>query len=478
MLIYAPDATDVAPEILTAVSGIPTMRGYRSPPIGGSSLISALEAAPIGGSVVITVTGAQSIFVGTGSKLFKLVSGAWSNVSRTGNYTVLGNPAAGYRWRFAAFGEKIYAATGPKTLFGSVSTAVPLQSFGASTFSDISGPAATCIATVGNFLMLGGTYDGTFTPNPGFGTQNNRWWCSRLNDAESIWTPSVTTQCTSGLLVATPGEITAIADLMGRCVIYKNSSIYVGNYVGPPEVWVFDVAAQDVGTYTQEAVVNVGTKHYFIGANDIYEFDGSRPIPIGAGVREWFFARITKAGLAKIQSLHDQNTQTIYWFYPANGSSTLDAVLVYNYATNRFGAFNFAVSEIIETIGGSSATAEGGISVDELNRFYMDGSYVTKALTTAGTALTLTTGWYGDEFLASLCSRVKPKFRTAPSGGTCTPSSCMHIGGTITTGSAQSISNGFFDILQSARYHRFALSLTGDTEIEVVRPQIAQESEE
>ena len=184
MLIYAPDAQDIAPEILTAVSGIPTMRGYRSPPLGSSTILSALEAEPIGGSVLITVTGAQRVLVGTGSKIFAFSGGAWSNVSRTGNYLVLSVPAAGVRWRFAAFGSDTFAATGPGALYEGVSTLVPLQKATTGNFSDVLGPAATCIATVGNFLMLGNCNDAAFVGNPGFGEQNNRWWCSR--DRKSV----------------------------------------------------------------------------------------------------------------------------------------------------------------------------------------------------------------------------------------------------------------------------------------------------
>lgn len=470
MLSFAPDATDVAPEILSSVSGIPTLRGYRSPPVGGSSIISALAAAPIGGAVVLTIDGVQQVFVGTSTRLYRLSSDAWDDVSRISNYT------AGYRWRFASFGNHVYAATGPKVLFNGVTTAVELQSIDIkdedTDFSNVNAPAATCIAPVGNFLFLGNLTDAVMSPSPGFGEQGNRWWCSGLFDAQSSWTPSVTTQCTTGLLVETPGEISAIAELDGRAVVYKQEAIHVGEYVGPPEVWRFRVAASDIGTYSQECVVNVGDRHYFIGSDDIYVFNGVRPESVGLGVREWFFAQVTKSGLAKIQAMHDPNTQTIFWFYPQGASSTLSACLVYHYGSQRFGHFVMTVSEILENIGGSAVTADGSVAVSQLNRLYMDGSYVTKALTAAGTAFTCQTYWTGDQAQVSLCRRVRPKFRVQPSGGTLTPSSCMQTGDTVTTGSAQTISSGRFDILQAARYHRFELSLTGDTEIELINPEL------
>ena len=263
-----------------------------------------------------------------------------------------------------------------------------------------------------------------------------------------------------------------MAELNGQCVAYKAGSIYVAEYVGPPEVWRFRVAADDIGTRSQECVVNTGDRHYFVGTDDIYEFAGVRPVSVGLGIREWFFSQITQESLGKVQAMHDQNTQTIFWFYPAGSSSTLDSCLAFNYATGRFGTFSMAVSEVLENIGGSAATADGSVTVDQLNRLYLDGSYVTKSLTAAGTALTCTTNWVGNDTQVSFLRRVRPKFRTAPSGGTLTPSSCMTIGGTVTTGSASTISRGRFDMRQAARYHRFALSLTGDCELEVINPEL------
>lgn len=476
MLIYAPDAIDIAPETLSAVSGIPTMRGYQSPPAASSSLASALENAPKGGSVVITLNGSQRVFAGTANKLFEFSSGAWSNVSRGGNYEVLSVPAVGFKWRFAAFGDNIYAATGPKALFTNVSTAVPLQymAHDGSTFTNTNGPAASCIAAVGQFLFVGNTFDATMSPSPGFGEQGNRWWCSAVFDGTD-WDPDVRTQCASGLLVATPGEITAIAELSGQCVVYKNSSIYVGYYSGPPEVWKFEVREVDIGCYTQEAVVVVGARHYFIGDSDIYVFDGSHAVSIGAGVREWFFARITREGLSKIQSLHDQVNQLIYWFYPANGSSTLDSVLVYHYGNNRFGAFSFTVSEVLELVGGPAPVATGSTTTAQLAKMYLDGSYVAKALTGTGTALTFTTSWYGDIEQYSLARRIRTKFRTAPSSGTVTHSTCAYIGGTVSTGSAVNWGSGRADLLASGRYHRDAHSYSGDCEIEMLKPELEPE---
>ncbi len=476
MLSYAPDATDVATEILTSVSGVPTLRGYRSPPVGSSSIASALASVPIGGAVVLTVDGAQHVFAGTTSRLYRLVSGTWDNVSRSGDYIILSVAAAGYRWRFANYGNHVYAATGPRVLYSNVSTVVPLQSINIKTsgtdFADVNAPAATCIAAVGDFLMLGNTNDAGMSPSPGFGSQGDRWWCSRLFDAQSIWTPNVTTGCATGQLVDTPGEISAMAELAGTCVTFKNSSMYVGEYKGPPESWVFRVVSSDIGTYSQESVVNIGDRLLFIGADDIYQFAGVRPEPIGLGIREWFFNQITKENLGKVQASHDPNTQTVFWHYPAGSATTCDSVLCYHYGTQRWGFFSLAVSEVLETIGGSAATPDGSVTVYQLNRLYLDGSYVTKSLTGAGTALTCTTNWVGDDAQVSLCRRVRPKFRTAPSGGTLTPSSCMTVGGSVTTGSAATINRGRFDFRQAARYHRFALSLTGDTELEVINPEL------
>lgn len=133
----------------------------------------------------------------------------------------------------------------------------------------------------------------------GIGDSPDGWGCSGIRD-QTIWIPSVSTQCAAGRLLDSPGAIKAGAALGSDVVAYKNTSMYVGRYVGPPVIWSWTRVAGDIGCSGPESVVVIGTKHFFIGPADIYVFDGTVPRPIGGAtfnssatpVREWFFANL------------------------------------------------------------------------------------------------------------------------------------------------------------------------------------------
>lgn len=72
----------------------------------------------------------------------------------------------------------------------------------------------------------------------------------------------------------------------------------------------------------------------------------------------------------------------------------------------------------------------------------------------------------GDDTAVSLCSRVRPRYRTKPATAMITPSSVMALGDTETTGATSSINGDRFDVLQSARWHAFRLDYTGNFELE------------
>lgn len=462
MLTFAPDADDTAPEVLHLVSGIPTVRGYAPPPTGTDVGSTALPAASNGGATVFDVNGGRRTFAATTGNIYEYGSATWtSRIASTFN-----------RVRFAGFGNFVFAANQTSQL---------LKTSG-STFTTVEGPTAGAIAVFGDFLMLGNTNDtGISGLSTGFGSQVNRWWCSQIFDGTANWTPAISTQCASGLLVKSDGKITGLVPLLNGGVVYKQNSMYLARYVGPPEVWEFELVENQIGCAVQEGVQVVGSTHYFIGPDDIFAFDGTRARSIGSGVREWFFSTMNKESVTTMQSKHDPLNKHIYWFYAGTGQTALNKVLVYHYPTGRFGAFDFTIREAMPVVGGSEvliATVDD--TARELTMLYLDSSSDAFALIGAGTTLTLTTSWTGNEDKVTLCDRVKPRFGDglAASAATCTPSGCMYIGEAPVVGSASTMSSGRFDVLQAAKYHRFSESYTGASELQSRAARMSEESEE
>ncbi|MBK7515427.1 MAG: hypothetical protein IPI51_07405 [Betaproteobacteria bacterium] len=60
MLTFLPDALDIAPEVLQAVSAVPTLRGYGTPPSGIDLGVAALSGTSLGGALLYTLSGGNA----------------------------------------------------------------------------------------------------------------------------------------------------------------------------------------------------------------------------------------------------------------------------------------------------------------------------------------------------------------------------------------------------------------------------------
>lgn len=470
MLSFAPDAIDIAPERLSAVSAVPTMRGYASPPSGVPINQDTLPAASQGAGYLIGLDGTARTIVGTATKLYEASGTSWADVSRAGDYTAGAN-----RWCFAQFGNTELA----------INKATPLQQASTGDFSDVTSPMAATMDVCEGFVCLGDCDDTGMGLGTSFGDQPHRWWISQSYNPTGTWAPSVSTRATSGLLVATPGAITRMLRLQNTIIAYKSNSIYVGRFVGPPVELDFECVATDVGSPARDGVVSVGSAHFFIGESDIFRFDGARPEPIGALVKTWFFARLNRLYQSNIQALHDRAQKRIYWFYPTE-SDALDSVLVYHYDTQRWGAFSLTVTDVLDAV---TSTITYGTLGDLYSTYadlpeipygspfwtastpalsYVDADEGLNSLSGTDAAMTLTTGWVGSEDQVSLCTRVRPRFRIKPTSWTCQHDTCFDLGGTVTTGTEVTNNGDRADVLASGRYHRETLTFTGSTEVEAV----------
>ena len=485
MLSFAPDALTTAPEVLTEVSAVPTPRGYKSPPAGTDMGVDEfVDTPPQGGAYLVKLDGSSRSFVGSETTLYESSGGSWADVSRASPAYSNGTS----RWRFAQFGDTSLA----------IAKGTVLQQSSTGDFANVANsPKADLMECVAGFVMLANTDDTSLSITGGPNSdQPHRWWCSQIFNPTGTWAPSVSTQATTGLLVETAGPITGLRRLLNDIVAYKSTSIYVGQYVGPPVVWQWRCVSKDVGVVVDDAVVDAGTAHIFIGDDDIYMFDGSRPIPIGSLIREWFFGRLNRSYASYIRALHYRTEKLIYWFYPSGSDETLTSVLAYHYGTQRWGAFDLEVLEVLETktttvsydsLGSKYSTYDDMPEISYDSPFwiaatpvmgYISASGYLTSLSGGGGDMSLTTGWMGDEAGVTVATRVRPRFRIAPSSGMLVPESVMSLGDAASTGSSRAMHNGRFDVLQAARFHKFQLSFTGQCEIEAVTPTLVPEAME
>lgn len=465
LLGFLPDAEPTLPGVITScVNFIPDQTGMRGAPSASTpGSTPALAAACQGAAIVTKLDDTRRVIAGTQTKLYELSAGSWADVS-TGSYT----GGADSRWSLTQFGNSTLAANLADTI----------QRSTGSGFAPIAyALKAKIIFSVGAFVMALNTSDVTY------GTSQNRWWCCASFD-DSLWTPSVSTLATTGQLVSAPGQITAGGRLGEFAIAYKEKAIYIGQFVGAPGVWDWlQAPGGEAGCIGQDAWCDVGGAHFVVGMDSFWIFDGSRPIPIGVGeVRDWFYTNSNPAYRSKIQCVYDKQNNVVYIFYPSTASLTLDQVLVYHVGSKRWGcitqpmeaALNYISAGVtIDGLASYAATIDGLASYSFDSQFWLSGgrsmsifntSHQLQALTGVSVSSGFTTGDAGDDDTVSLLSKIRLRFLPGykPTSATAQVYSKMEEGDGLTAGATSTMSDGKFDVLQSARFHRAAFTFTGD----------------
>lgn len=480
---FAPDADPTQPGVLTFCQLlIPTLNGMRALP--GDAQASSAVASAVASAVSLTkLDGTIRVLAatqGTTSKIYELGTNDWTDRTDGTTYTATAN----VQWTFAQYRDIVLAVQPGHTL---------LKSDASNTFTNVTAraPKARIVEVVLDFAMLFNIDDtsaissNTSTASTGFaniyGKQEDRWICSAAGDIDS-WTADIATQATSGRLTDYPGEITAAKRLGSDIIVFKRRSMFLGRYVGSPQVWSFvAVPGEGLGTWGPGGVVSIESALLFWGYDNFYLFDGTRPVPIGTNrVADFATSDLDQEFAERVVGFHDRQNWRVYWWYASNrglGTGALDAFLCYNYRSDRWGRGDKLVRTAFEFL-------EPGITYDELGDFFdtyddlptstydgafqatgtfkpatVDTSDQIQKLEGVPTESAYTTGDIGKDGITQLVTRVRPRFKTAPSSGT-----QSHFS-TDTEGSANStvrattgMRRGAFDHVWSARWHRFTHS--------------------
>jgi hypothetical protein len=476
---FLPDADPALPGVLVSVTNlIPTQRGMAGAPspIPAVADLPALAGPSLGAATLSDTLGIVRTFSGTTTALYELTSTTWTDVSRASVYT--GSVTS--RWVFAQFGNVALASNGVDVI----------QASTGADFADIAtAPKAKIIVSAKDFVLAFDTTDGTF------GAQSDRWWCSAFQDY-SDWTPSITTQATTGRLVGIPGGIIAAAMLGTYVVAYKKNGVYVGQYVGAPAVWQWDTIPGEFGCIGQGAVADLGGMHFVVGPDNFWLFDGTRPVVIGENqVREWFYRLADASRLSRTLVHYDQQTARVWIHFATAGAADgkLDAALVYDLRSKRWGradrvveaVFQFTAPGItwdtFDTLGPTWADLVE-IPYDSpllkssgrvMSSFDATGALVS--LAGSSSASEFVTGDMGQDHVGSNTETLLMHFLRDPT----TAQAVGYVKenpGEVATGTVSSnYADGKIDIRQSGRWHNYQVNLTGDHEISAIDPRLKAE---
>lgn len=462
---FAPDADQTVPGLLSDCENlIPALIGMEGAPTAVVPAgVPVLAAESKGAAVVSKLDNTRRLFAGTTTKLYELTGGAWLDRSRAGDYTA----GSDSRWSFAQFGDSTLACAGSE----------PIQRSTSGAFSDIAtAPRAEVLFSVGAFVMALNTNDGAIKPDG--------WHCCAAFD-DTSWTPSLTTQAASGRLVATPGRLTAGARLGEYAIAYKERSIYLGQYVGPPAIWDWmQVADGGAGCVGKNALCDVGGGHFFVGPDNFWIFDGTRPIPLGDGaVRQWFVENSSAEYLYKTICSFDRENNRVWVFYPSSNAVECDSALVYHIQSKQWGRASLDVQSALTYVspGATLDTLDTyGATFDDLpaigfdSQFWyasarlqavFDSSNQLRTLSGQPDSSSLTTGEAGDDEAVTLLQKIRLRYGVAPSSASVQTFHMPNSGGTYSPGVSSNMNDGKFDTLRAARWHKAKVTFVGPVRV-------------
>ena len=492
---FAPAAEPTTPGIIVDIDlMVPTLTGLRALPSDSSTGLQTVGSAVRSAAVLSNLSDEQTVYVGTADNLFKQSTTGFAEISSSTNAYSLSGAA---RWVFAEFNlpgddRALAAAHGQD-----------IQFVTSGDFADLTGaPKAAFVAVTEGFLMAANIQTSTVgSSSTVYSAAPNRWYCAGINTT-NVWDADIATQATTGLLLDTPGGIRALHKLGSFFIFYKERSMYIGRYVGSPQVWRMTLIPGDgLGAPSHHSVVDIETAHLFPGYDDFYLFDGTRPNPIGTNrVSEFFFNDLNAEHKSQIVGHHDRRNSLVYWSYPSTDSAdgSLDKFICYNYRSDKWGGGTKSMQFIFEW----TAT---GVTYDDLGALYSTYADLPTApydtafasTTTLKTAVFVTNNrlsalegspandcmmrtWdFGIDGAPTLLTRVRPRFKKAPLTGSQT-----HIyqdiegGSEATNGPAATLSDGSFDFVFGGRWHAVRHNYTGDVEVSGIDIQMQQDGEE
>ena len=457
---FAPDDEPMKPGIVTdCINVMPTANGLsvapgwtQNPGIsanGGAPIVDIFSAQDTSG--YLTYVLAQKL------GLTAWTSNLWLNISTS--FTPVAANAAG-DWSFCQFGSKIVAARREALL---------MQGSGGP-FVDVAGsPMASIVCASQDFVLAFNT-----RANVSVGPGGDVWACSAFQDPTS-WAPSLSTQATTGRIVAGGGEITAALALGPQVIAYKTFSAFAGTYVGSPVVWQWDRIPGRLGCAGMRAVCDIGGAHFVVGPDAFWLYDGVRAQQIGAGsVSDWFRAACKTP--SKTVCVYDRATATVQiWFDVGDGvyGPTLGRCLTYNTLTGGWGLM--AVNDVT-AVGRLQAPVHPASYASAEKQAIATGSIAVTGIKYADPAVLpapspyIVTRAIGDDTQSSRILDVRLAYGSSPTAiaSGAPPDRITLTGYTGRTSAAITRvvqsgvpeADGRFSVRQSDRWHKFRLNIS------------------
>ena len=155
---------------------------------------------------------------------------------------------------------------------------------------------------------------------------------SNANDISDWTTASYTGS--RNLIQGMGSEILNAVPIKNYLGIYKDLSITLLSYVGGSSIFATQVPVEGIGLLAQDAIINLHTKHLFMGSDyNIYQWEGGGEIiPIGNPVKDYIEENINRSQFARCFAVPSYIQKEAHFFIPISTSDYPNVFLTYNWS--------------------------------------------------------------------------------------------------------------------------------------------------
>jgi hypothetical protein len=153
----------------------------------------------------------------------------------------------------------------------------------------------------------------------------------RWSDAESVlvWTPAETNDAGSYRL-SHGSEIVGAMQARQEILIWTDAALYSMQFLGPPDVWGFQILADNISIASPNAMATAANITYWMGLDKFYMYSG-RVETLYCPLRQYIFGDINLQQQYQFFAGTNEGFNEVWWFYCSANSTTIDRYVIYNH---------------------------------------------------------------------------------------------------------------------------------------------------
>jgi hypothetical protein len=197
-------------------------------------------------------------------------------------------------------------------------------------------------------------------------------WSDQNNPFD--WEPTAVNTA-GGQMLRVGSKIVCAVATKSEILIFTNSALYSMRFIGPPDVFAFNLISQNVNILGRKVAVNVAGSIFYMGMDGFYVYSGAvQPVP--SPVAKMVFEDLNLDQKEKSFAGSNSSYNEVYWFYPSKYSMECDKFVIFNYSENTWSSGSFDMSMVGEN---ASATGFNRTSWEDIgSRSFPSATYISE----------------------------------------------------------------------------------------------------